>query len=158
MRDAQPEEHPGLLELVLAAYSALGTFLVDDYDFEADVVQLMNDPNTQVIVAEVDGQPAGTITFYPDGRSYDESVPADWSCLRTLAVLPSVQGRGVGRALMNECLDRARSLGRTRMMLHTHHFMKAAIRLHESLGFTRRPDLDYHHSPELTFIAYVLDL
>jgi GNAT superfamily N-acetyltransferase len=158
IRDTGPEEHSELLELVLAAYSALGDFLEDDYNFEADVVQLMDDPNTQVIVAELDGQPAGTITFYPDGRSYDEGVPADWSCLRTLAVLPSIQGRGVGRALMNECLDRARALGRTRMLLHTHHFMKAAIRLHESLGFTRAPELDYHYSPELTFIAYVLDL
>ncbi len=46
----------------------------------------------------------------------------------------------------------------SRMLLHTHESMKAAIRLHESLGFVRAPDLDLYYTPELTFIAYVLDL
>ena len=157
IRDAAPWEHPKLLELVLEAYSSIG-WLDSDPGFPQEVLALMQSPNTEVIVAEVDGAPAGTITFYPDGRFYDEGVPSGWSCLRTLAVLPSAQGGGAGRALMNECLRRARALGRNRMLLHTHESMKAAIRLHESLGFVRAPDLDLYYTPELTFIAYVLDL
>lgn len=158
IRDAAPGEYPALLELVLAAYGAIG-FLDSDPGFEVEVVDLMESPHTRVIVAEVDGVPAGTITFYPDGRFYDDTAaPPNCSCLRTLAVLPSAQGRGAGRALMNECLSRARALGRARMLLHTHHSMKAAIVLHESLGFVRAPQLDLHYPPDLTFIAYVLDL
>lgn len=112
-----------------------------------------------MIVAELEGVPAGTITFYPDGRFYDDAhVPSGWSCLRTLAVRPSAQGRGAGRALMNECLRRARALGRSRMLLHTHKSMTGAVRLHESLGFERAPELDLFYSPDLTFIAYVQDL
>jgi GNAT superfamily N-acetyltransferase len=118
----------------------------------------MNDEHTDVIVAEMDGSPAGTITFYPEGGYYDEKVPSDWACLRTLAVLPTARGQGVGRALMKECLSRARSLGRTRMLLHTLPFMSAAIALHESLGFKRAPELDIRYRPDLTFLAYLLDL
>lgn len=158
VRDAAPGEHPALLQLVLAAYGAIG-FLASDPGFEEEVAGLMESPNTQVIVAEIDGAPVGTITLYPDGRFYDDAtILSDWSCLRTLAVSPAAQGRGAGRALMTECLSRARALGRSRMLLHTHESMKAAIRLHESLGFVRAPDLDLYYTPELTFIAYVLDL
>lgn len=45
IRDAGPDEHPRLRAIVLTAYSALGGFLEDAYDFEADVLQLMNDPH-----------------------------------------------------------------------------------------------------------------
>jgi len=158
IRDALPGEYPELLDLVLAAYGEIG-FLESDPGFEAEVIGLMESLHTQVIVAELDGAPAGTITFYPDGRFYDDAeIPSGWSCLRTLAVRPSARGRGVGRALMHECLRRARALGRSRMLLHTHESMKAAIALHESLGFVRAPELDLFYSPELTFIAYLLDL
>lgn len=160
IRDAQPEEHERLQSVAIAAYGEFESFLGPDFmnRFSADVLRLMNDPNTEVIVAELDGSPAGTITFYPDGRNYDEAVPADWACLRTLAVLPSARGRGVGRALMDACLARARMLGRTRVLLHTLSFMTAAIALHERLGFRRAPELDVRHAPEVIFIAYLLDL
>jgi len=159
IRDAAPSEHDRLLSLVMAAYAQFDPFVSPEFvaGFRDDVRRLMNDPDTRVIVAELDSALAGTITFYPEGRTYDEDLPEGWACLRTLAVLPSARGRGVGRALMNECLVRARALGRSRMLLHTLEFMTAAIALHESLGFRREPDLDAR-GPKLTFLAYVVDL
>lgn len=159
IRDAAPAEHDSLLDLVMAAYGEFGRFLSPEFGagFRNDVRGLMGDPRTQVIVAELDSTPAGTITFYPDGRAYDEGLAEGWACLRTLAVLPGARGRGVGRALMDECLTRARELGRTRMLLHTLEFMAAAIALHESLGFRREPALDAG-GDDLTFLAYVLKL
>lgn len=158
IRDARPEEYDDLLALVMAAYGEFEGLVSADYNFRDDVVRLMNDEHTEVIVAEVGGSPAGTITFFPEGGYYDEKVPSDWACLRTLAVLPTARGQGVGRALMEECLSRARSLGRTRMLLHTLPFMSAAIALHESLGFSRAPELDIRYLPDLSFLAYLLDL
>ena len=158
VRDARPDEYDGLLDLVSAGYAEFEGLLPRDYPFLDDVAALMAGERTQVILAEADGVPVGTITFCPDGESYHEGVPSEWAGLRTLAVLPEARGLGAGRALMNESLSRARALGRTRMLLHTLPAMTSAIALHESLGFTRSPDLDFVYSPDLVFVAYVLDL
>jgi len=160
VRGARPEEHDALLGLVLAAYGEFGSFLTAQFvqEFREDVIRLMNDENTEVLVAEEDGSVVGTITFYPDGPDYNDEIPAAWACLRTLAVLPSARGRGAGRMLMNECIGRARGLGRTRILLHTMPFMSSAIALHEKLGFRRMPELDVEYGSGTTVVAYVLDL
>jgi ribosomal protein S18 acetylase RimI-like enzyme len=78
--------------------------------------------------------------------------------MRMLAVDPACQGRGLGRALTQWCLDRARSEGRIRLVLHTGTFMPAAVRLYESMGFRREPGLDFTPVPGVDLIAYTFDL
>ena len=64
----------------------------------------------------------------PDGTRYGDGLPPGWTSLRILAIAPDWRRRGVGSALMTECLDRARNLGATRMLLHTLPFMPNAER------------------------------
>ena len=159
IRDAGPDELDGLLEVVMDAYSQFGEFLPPAFaaEYRQEVADVLRNPNTQVLVAEDGGATAGTVAFYPEGGFYHESVPADWACLRTLAVLPECRGRGIGRALMEETVRRARGLGRSRMLLHTLPFMSAARALHESVGFRRAPELDVDYST-VTALAYLMDL
>ena len=156
IRDALPEEHDAAIALVLAGYAEFGSDALWE-GLEDDIANVVKSEDTDILLAQLDGRLLGTIAMYPDGRSYWDRIPSDWACLRTLAVLPEARGRGVGRALMNECVRRARSLGRSRLLLHTMPFMKAAISLHESLGFRRAPELDVEYSGT-SAIAYALDL
>lgn len=57
--------------------------------------------------------------------------------VRSMAVIPASQGRGVGRLLMQEVEGHARSNGLRRLYLNTTHFFDAAIRLYEGFGFAR---------------------
>ncbi len=81
-----------------------------------------------------------------------------WPEVRLLAVAPSARGRGVGAALMNECIHRARSAGATALTLHTTDLMQAAMRLYERLGFERAHDLDLEPAPGIIAKGYRLDL
>ena len=63
--------------------------------------------------------------------------------IRLLAVAPAARGRGVGKALTRECVERARALGRSSVVLHTTRAMQTAWRMYEQLGFRRSPDLDF---------------
>ena len=66
--------------------------------------------------------------------------------------------RGVGRALTDACLSRARAEGRKRLVLHTGSWMPAAIALYQKMGFARRPELDFAPAPGIDLIAYSFEL
>lgn len=57
--------------------------------------------------------------------------------VRSMAVLPTARGRGVGRTLMHEAERFAIEVQARRMYLSTTPFLFDAIRLYESLGFRR---------------------
>ena len=95
-----------------------------------------------LVVATVDGEVIGTVSFYPDADSAGFGMPEDWSALRALAVDPAHRGGGVGAALLEVCIDRATARGANTIGLHTAQFMTAAIALYERFGFVRVPDLD----------------
>jgi ribosomal protein S18 acetylase RimI-like enzyme len=55
-------------------------------------------------------------------------------------VSPDARGRGVGRRLMDACIEMARAAGKRRLTLNTTEDMAAARALYEGMGFSRRPD------------------
>ncbi len=63
------------------------------------------------------------------------SFPTGASVLDRLAVDPDHRRRGVGRALVEHAISRARRAGVTRVWLHLHPTLEAAVELHHSLGF-----------------------
>jgi len=58
--------------------------------------------------------------------------------LEELYVLPSLRGRGLGRALLEAAMDYARARGAVRIDLNTSVDDVAARALYESSGFTNR--------------------
>jgi ribosomal protein S18 acetylase RimI-like enzyme len=75
-----------------------------------------------------------------------------------LAVAHGARGRGVGEALVRQCVDRARELGLTGVALSTQPSMGPAHRVYERLGFTRAPERDWQPVPGIRLLAYRLRL
>jgi GNAT superfamily N-acetyltransferase len=115
--------------------------------------------DSQLIVAEDDGRLAGAVTLWlKRGQTTREEWPVDWAGIRLLAVHPDFRGRGIGRLLMEECIHRCRQAGVKTLALHTTTFMEVARRMYERMGFQRVPEYDYHPAPDVTIMAYKLDL
>ncbi|MER8551689.1 GNAT family N-acetyltransferase [Mesorhizobium sp. M0976] len=120
-----------------------------------------------VAVLEAEGRLVGTVTYNADAAFDRMGWPPGLAGLRTLAVAPSAQGRGYGRALCEWCVMQARRQGSGGLALHTASFMPSACKLYESLGFERRPAHDLFASDIIGFdpalgdqqiIAYLLPL
>ncbi|HEX2302477.1 MAG TPA: GNAT family N-acetyltransferase [Gaiella sp.] len=97
----------------------------------------------ETYVAVEDGSVVGSVAFYRDvvleGWS---SFPPGWAGFRALAVSPAARGGGIGRLLVERCLDRAREAGATTLGIHTIETLVDAVRLYERLGFVRSPEFD----------------
>ena len=114
------------------------------------------------IVADQDGHLVGTVLLYPVGTvmANPGSVPVTrtWPEVRLLAVAPTARGQGIGVALMQECIRRARQSGVRVLTLHTTDIMQSAMRLYARLGFQRAPDLDFQPAPDVTIKGFRLSL
>lgn len=149
IRRVRPEEYDDAGDLIVASYGH-NDYLVlpdgrydDDYAAELHAVD-RRDRDAEVWVVLDGDEILGCVTWCPIGSSYREvSVADDQAEFRGLAVAPAARGRGAGRAIVQWCLRRARDEFFTEVVICSLPEMQPAHRLYESLGFTRRPDLDW---------------
>jgi ribosomal protein S18 acetylase RimI-like enzyme len=158
IRPIEQREHEALGALTVEAYAGLDSPPSPEY------AALLADVGSRVAGAEVlvavDGDEVlGGVTYVSDPTSpYAEFDAADEACFRMLAVSPRAQGRGVGRALVDACIERARRDGKRRLSLYSTPSMQAAHRLYERLGFRRVAELDMMTESGVELRSYVLDL
>ena len=88
-------------------------------------------PRSAYFVAERGGEVLGGGGIFPTAN-----LPADTVELVKLYLLPAARGLGVGKALIQQCLDAARAAGYARVYLETTEELTQAIPLYERLGFT----------------------
>ena len=111
-----------------------------------------------LVAVEDDAQLVGSVTYVEPGQPYAEVSSPDEAEFRMLGVDPSAQGRGVGRALVQVCIDRARREGRTALVMCTESRMHTAQRLYEQIGFRRIPERDWVPNELVHLLAYRLPL
>jgi ribosomal protein S18 acetylase RimI-like enzyme len=132
LRPATEADVPRLTALVHAAYGHYVERIggppgpmTEDY---ADVVR-----RYQVTVAECDGEIAGLVVTGVDDEGF---------VIANVAVDPSHQGGGVGRALLQHAEQAARHAGFDSVYLYTHERMTENIALYTRIGYVeydRRP-------------------
>jgi DNA-binding MarR family transcriptional regulator/GNAT superfamily N-acetyltransferase len=89
------------------------------------------DNGGHILVALYDGVPVGVcalIKMKDDRYDYE---------LAKMAVSPAAQGKNIGWLLGSAILDKARSLGATKIYLESNTILKPAINLYHKLGFER---------------------
>lgn len=161
VREVGDDEAEAAGELVVAAYAALSDGPDAEEHGYADELRAVGDRSRQavVLVAVDDGRLVGCVTFVPDSASpLAEDLRLGEAGVRMLAVDPAWQRRGVGRALVSACIERARAAGRDTLFLHSGEWMPAAHRLYESMGFRRVPGRDWLPVPGIPLLAFALDL
>lgn len=153
VRRAGPRDHDAAGALTVAAYQPFLTGPEDTYAAKlADAAS--RDAEAELWVAEADGVLLGCVTICPPGSPWREIARDDEGEFRMLAVSPDAQGRGVGRALVEQVLDRFRADGASAVAMSSLRMMTSAHRLYARLGFTRLPERDWAPMPGVDLIAF----
>jgi GNAT superfamily N-acetyltransferase len=170
IRPAARWELPQIADMIAAAYEPyrdafppriFAGYLQDLRDVESRYA------HGRLLVAELGGQLAGTVTFYPQASREGLGFPDAWAGFRALGVLPSARGRGLGRLLSAWCVEAARRGGAPTVGIHTQPKLVEACRIYEQMGFRRCPEFDFSAADalrldpgeaDLKVLAFKLDL
>lgn len=96
----------------------------------------------------------GALSLVLGGGALAQISSDDEAEIRMLAVDPSRRRSGAGRALTQECIERARAAGKRKIVLSTQPTMHAAHRLYERFGFVREPARDWVRTNGRPMLAY----
>ncbi len=159
LRRATAADHVAIGETTVAAYL--------DYTSatEGGYVDHLRDAATRDVEAELwlaeDEETLellGTVTLCPVGSPWREIGSDDEAEFRMLAVGPNARQRGVGSALMDLVVRRAREDRKRAIVLSSLAEMTSAHRIYARLGFARAPDRDWSPEPGVVLLAFRMEL
>lgn len=156
VRPVHEDEHAAVGSLTVAAYDDVG-WVSDDYRAALRDVAGRQDDESVVLAAVEDDQVLGSVTVVSACSAHFEHGRHGDGGFRMLAVAPTAQGRGVGTALLDATLARARAAGWRRLTITTMAWMDRAQAMYEAAGFVRRPDRDVRFASGVG-LCYQLDL
>lgn len=104
-----------------------------------DFEELLDKPDRGCIVAKADNEIAGCVVFHNIAGDVD---------ITNVQVKVEYRGRGIGKHLMTEAMEKARAAGGERFTLEVRKSNLAAISLYESLGFAAEGKRkDFYRNP-----------
>jgi GNAT superfamily N-acetyltransferase len=163
IRDARPDERDAINALTQRAYAEYATIMTAAAWAGLERAMrsaLASDERVERIVALRDDALVGSVMLYPAAAdAYGGAVSrASSPEVRLLAVAPEARGLGVGRALMAECVRRARAAGASALGVHTSQSMQIAMAMYERMGFVRAAASDFQPPGAELVKAYRLPL
>ncbi|CAN5714162.1 GNAT family N-acetyltransferase [soil metagenome] len=163
IRSIRPEEHAELGELTVRVYRQVLASELETYAAVVRDVDARLAAGCEVVVAVTGDASAGDavvggVTYVPGPGPYAQLIDEDEAEVRMLVVEPGLHGLGLGRSLMQACIDRAAGAGKGALTLGTMPAMAAAQVLYRRMGFERRPELDTQIPGGAPLWCYSLDL
>ena len=153
VRNARPDEFMQVGKLMVRAYSQLEGFPKETeqpryYQMLSNVGELTKQPGMELLVAiSPQGTIDGAVVYVNDMRYYGSGGTAtsasDAAGFRLLAVDPATRGKGAGKLLSLECINKAKASSRKQLIIHSTSPMKIAWKMYEKLGFQRAGEYDF---------------
>jgi GNAT superfamily N-acetyltransferase len=134
IRDAREEDLPGVLHVLAESGIDGGTSFTLD-EAREHLARIRQWPNFRLLVLLADGVIAGTYSLLIMDKLGKRGTPA--GVVEDVAVMPGMQGQGIGRAMMEHAVEECRRAGCYKLALSSNVKRGPAHRFYESLGFER---------------------
>jgi ribosomal protein S18 acetylase RimI-like enzyme len=132
--NAQADEAPVVARLMCEFRDWWGYREPSDAEMLVSVERLLASPDADYLLAAPDGgEPSGVCQLR---YRYGVWLSAEDCCLEDLYVREEARRHGLGRALVDAALERARARGCRRIELDANEGNEAAVKLYSSFGFS----------------------
>jgi putative acetyltransferase len=133
IRRIQPSDNSQLAVIVRDTLTEFGANVPGTVYFDPTtdaLFELFQTPLSAYFIAEMDGKMVGGGGIYPT-----EDLPQGTCELVKMYLLPEARGLGLGRMLMERCLEIAKEIGFEQVYLETLPELKQALKVYSKLGF-----------------------
>ncbi len=128
VRDYTPADAAAFRDLNLAWVEKYFTVEAEDRAQLEDPQTHILDKGGAILIAEHDGEAVGTVGLVP---GHHEGMLE----LIKMSARSDVQGKGIGRALMDAAVAKSREMGAKQIWLETNTSLEAALALYRKSGF-----------------------
>lgn len=128
VREYTAEDAAAFRDLNLAWVEAFFTVEAEDRAQLEDPQTHILDPGGAILIAEYNGEAVGTAGLVP---GHGEGVLE----LIKMSARTDVQGKGIGRVLMEAAIAKSRDMGAAQIWLETNTKLAAALALYRKVGF-----------------------
>lgn len=145
LREFEEPDERQVNELALSAFAQYACEYEDWEGFSKKISQMSKlAQSSDLIVAEMGSKIVGAIVYVGPNKPKAEFFKLEWAIVRMLVVSPESRGKGIGRALMNTCFNRAERDQAAILALHTSKIMRVALSMYLKMGFgflTEAPEI-----------------
>lgn len=153
----QGQDAAAVNAVALEAFAQFGPHYSDWPTFRAKIADTASLASAgELIVAVMGTAIVGAVCYVGPGRPKASFFDPEWPAMRMLVVSPGARGFGVGRALAEECLDRARRDRAKLFALHTSPIMSVALPMYLRMGFEFRSAVPKIHGVEYNLYTKAL--
>ncbi|MCV9927249.1 GNAT family N-acetyltransferase [Flavobacterium sp. LS1R49] len=153
VRNAKANEFEEIGKLLIQVYSQLKGFPKESeqpnyYKMLVNIGDLTKNPNSELLVAvSSDNKIVGAVVYFSDMQYYGSGGIAtkeqNTSGFRLLAVDTLAREQGIGKLLINDCIQKTQEKKHHQLIIHSTMAMQTAWKIYERLGFKRSEDLDF---------------
>lgn len=133
IRDLRKEDNPLLAKIVKDTLAEFGANHPNTVYYDPTIntlFEVFQTPGSKYFLAEIDGEMVGGGGIYPtNGLDHDTCE------LVKMYLLPKARGHGLGRILIEKCIEAAREIGYKKIYLETMPELKQALNVYERFGF-----------------------
>lgn len=133
IRTIQPSDNRELAVIVRDTLTEFGANVPGTVYFDPTtdtLFELFQTPRSAYFVAEAEGKLLGGGGIYPT-----QGLPSNTCELVKMYLLPEARGLGLGRTLIEQCLQAAKDLGFEQVYLETLPELRMAVKTYEKFGF-----------------------
>jgi len=133
IRDLRKEDNPALAKVVKNTLAEFGANHPNTvyYDPTTDTLfEVFQTPRSKYFLAEINNKIVGGGGIYPT-----DGLPPDTCELVKMYLLPEARGFGLGRTLIEKCIEAAAENGFKKIYLETMPELKQALSVYEKFGF-----------------------
>ena len=128
VRDFRPSDADAFRDLNLAWVESFFTVEPEDRAQLEDPQTHILDKGGAILIADLSDETVGTVGLVPGHRD-------DVLELIKMSARSDLHGKGIGRALMDAAVDKARAMGANQIWLETNTKLAAALALYRKSGF-----------------------